>query len=219
MIERLVGQCVLRHPHGIILDVGGVGYGVEMTAHAVSRIQELESLTLWIYTHLSEDALRLFGFLTHEERQLFSILLSISRIGPKLALSILSALEAKRLVEIVEREDAATLAKVPGIGAQSAKKFILELKPMLEKQMPTWLFEAKSSSGQRMGGHGAPREVMRDVRLALENFGYKDREISPILKRFERSASELNLSEMIRVALQELAKGPQGVYTKEEEIF
>ena len=219
MIERLVGQCVLRHPGGIVLDVGGVGYGIEMTSNTVTRIQDASTLTLWIYTHMSEDSLRLFGFLTHEERQLFALLLAVSRIGPKLALGILSSLDARRLVEIIEREDAATFSKVPGIGAQSAKKFILELKPKIEKQMPTWLFSGVTQTLQVEGAHSATGALYQDLRSALENFGYKDREIMPIVKRFERKGSKASLSEMVRLALQELTTGARSNAAIEEDIF
>lgn len=219
MIERLVGQCVLRHPGGIVLDVGGVGYGVEMTANSVARMTDGSSQSLWIYTHLSEDALRLFGFLTLDERQLFALLLSVSRIGPKLALGILASLDAKRLVEIVDREDAATLSKVPGIGAQSAKKFILELKPKIEKQRTLGLFANNTSF---MGIEGAKAEgagIFQDLRSALENFGYKEREYAPIVKRLEQQDVRQNLSDLVRIVLQELTNGTRGASLAQEEIF
>jgi Holliday junction DNA helicase RuvA len=219
MIERLVGQCVLRHPGGIVLDVGGVGYGVEMAANSIARVSDGSTQTLWIYTHLSEDSLRLFGFLTMDERQLFALLLSVSRIGPKLALGILAALDARRLVEIVEREDAATLAKVPGIGAQSAKKFILELKPKIEKHRSMGLF---ASAPTFVGVEGAKAEVggvYHDLRSALENFGYKEREYAPIVKRLEQQGKKQELSELVRIVLQELTNGSRGGSLAQEEIF
>lgn len=219
MIERLVGQCVLRHPGGIIVDVQGVGYGVEMTTSTVARIQDGSSLTLWIYTHLSEDALRLFGFLTHDERQLFGLLLSVSRIGPKLALGILASLDTRRLIEIIEREDAATLSKVPGIGSQSAKKFILELKPKIEKQLASGIFTGSQTISRMEGGQAEASAPYLDLRSALENFGYKDREIIPIIKRFELQSTKLSLSEMVRLALQELTTGSRGVSAVDEEVF
>lgn len=219
MIERLVGQCVLRHPGGIVLDVGGVGYGLEMTANSVAMVTEGSTQTLWIYTHLSEDALRLFGFLTMDERQLFALLLSVSRIGPKLALGILGSLDARRLVEIVEREDAATLSKVPGIGAQSAKKFILELKPKIEKQRSMGLFASTATFGGIEGAKADTGGIYQDLRSALENFGYKEREYAPIVKRVERQGIKHNLSDLVRMVLQELANGSRGSSLAQEEIF
>jgi holliday junction DNA helicase RuvA len=219
MIERLVGQCVLRHPGGIVLDVGGVGYGIEMTANSVARMADGSTQMLWIYTHLSEDALRLFGFLTLDERQLFALLLSVSRIGPKLALGILGAMDARRLVEIVEREDATTLSKVPGIGSQSAKKFILELKPKIEKHRSMGLFASTPSFGVVEGGKSDTGGTYQDLRSALENFGYKEREYAPIVKRLERQGQKHDLSDLVRIVLQELANGSRGASLAQEEIF
>lgn len=219
MIERLVGQCVLRHPGGIVLDVGGVGYGLEMTANAVARIADGSTQTLWVYTHMSEDALRLFGFLTIDERQIFVLLLSVSRIGPKLALGILGSLDARRLVEIVEREDATTLSKVPGIGAQSAKKFILELKPKIEKHRSLGLFVGTPTFGTVEGVKPDTGGTYQDLRSALENFGYKEREYAPIVKRLERQGHKHELSDLVRIVLQELANGSRGASLAQEEIF
>ena len=206
MIERLVGSCAQKTAQGIILDVQGVGYGVEMTEPTLARLQVGQALTVWVHTHVREEALRLFGFLTYDERQLFTLLLSVSGVGPKLGIGILSHVDSATLLDAVERDDSELLENVPGIGSRQSKKIILELKPKLPKlsgialtspTAPQALFGATKS-----GGIGP--EVLKDLRSALENFGYKEKEYAPVLKRLEKDSKDQDLASLIRSALAEL---------------
>lgn len=206
MIERLVGTCAHKTPAGVIIDVQGVGYGVEMTEGAMARCQVGQPLTLWIYTHVREEALRLFGFHTYDDRQLFALLLTVSGVGPKLGIGILSHVDSAALLDAVERDDGAVLEDVPGIGARQSKKIILELKPKIPKltgialaapQAPQTLFGATKTQG-------ISPEVMKDLRSALDNFGYKEKEYAPVLKRLEKDTKDKDLQGLIRTALSEL---------------
>jgi Holliday junction DNA helicase RuvA len=206
VIERLVGTCAHKTPHGIILDVQGVGYGVEMTELAQAKVQVGQPLTVWVYTHVREEALRLFGFLSYDERQLFALLLTVSGVGPKLGIGILSHVDSATLLDAVERDDAEILENVPGIGARQSKKIILELKPKVPKlsgialtapSAPQTLFGATKAGG-------ISPEVLKDLRSALDNFGYKDKEYAPVLKKLEKEAKDLDLAALIRTALAEL---------------
>jgi len=237
MIERLKGQCVLKHATGIVLDVAGVGYGVEMTQTALARVVESdESLTIWVHTHVREDALRLFGFLTKEERMLFGLLLSISEVGPKVALAIVGGIELGLLVDAMERDDAELLRAIPGVGPSKSKKITLELKPKLLKLVEAGVLRSgrtpQAAVAWPVQATLAPdlRLLFVDLKSALENFGYKDKELAPLLRRFEQQLPSRDLAELIRLALGELTgarrsapasgKGtPESSRTDDEDLF
>ncbi len=218
MIERLVGQCAVKQASSIIVDVNGVGYGVEMTEAGLARLSVGDTVTVWVHTYVREDALRLFGFLVHEERQLFHLLLSVSGVGPKLAMGILSGVDARQLIDAVERDDSDLLETVPGIGQRQSKKIILELKPKLAKIAG---IVANSPAPPVVGAskaNGLSAETLKDLKSALENFGYKEKELLPLLKKLERQAPDQNLQALIRMALAELT-GSQTTTTKNQEIL
>ncbi len=206
MIERLVGTCAHKSPLGIVLDIQGVGYGVEMTEPTLARLQLGQPLTVWVYTHVREEALRLFGFLTYDERQLFALLLTVSGVGPKLGIGILSQVDSATLLDAVERDDSEVLEAVPGIGARQSKKIILELKPKIPKLTGIALSAPSALQGLSGAtkGTGISPEVMKDLRSALDNFGYKEKEYAPVVKRLEKDPKEQNLADLIRSALAEL---------------
>lgn len=230
MIERLSGVCVLKQTSGIVLDVGGVGYGVEMTPRSIASLADGQSLVLWTYTHVTQDALRLFGFPTTAERQMFALLLSASGLGPKIAMAILAHFEPFQLAGIIEREAAELLEDVPGIGARQSKKFILELKPKVTKLRASGSLAAAPSSepifALRAEGaaarSGLDEAMLRDLKSALENFGYKDKELAPLLRKYERKAPTQELQGLIRMALSELtgaARTADSTAKTSEELF
>ena len=222
MIERLVGTCVLKQAGALVLDVAGVGYGVEMTDPALAGIQDGQDLTVWVHTHVREDTLRLFGFLTHTERMVFHLLLSISGVGPKVAMAILATVPLAQLIQAVERDDSALLEEVPGIGPRQSKKILLELKPKVDKLAGIGLLEraeAKAAPAMKAGAattlfdavnQPLPKTVVADLRSALENFGYKEKELLALIKRFERQPPARDLASLIRLALVELTGGMVG---------
>ncbi len=206
MIERLIGTCAHKSPTGIILDVQGVGYGVEMTEPSLARVPLGQPLTVWVHTHVREEALRLFGFLTYDERQLFALLLTVSGVGPKLGIGILSHVDCAALLGAVERDDSELLEAVPGIGARQSKKIILELKPKIPKLTGIAL-SAPAALQTVLGatkGTGISPEVLKDLRSALDNFGYKEKEYASVVKRLEKDSKEQDLAGLIRSALAEL---------------
>lgn len=197
-----MGECIKKHSAGIIIDVNGVGYGVEVTPVAGARIVEGEVITLWIYTHMNEDSTRFFGFLTHEERQIFAMLLGVNRLGPKIALGIMSTFSSVQLVEMIEQENAVMLSQVPGIGLQSAKKFLLELKPRLLRsslKLGGWDSRVESlSSRQGQFASQSLGSLLKDVKSALQNLGYKEREILPVVQILESEYQAIGSSEDIK---------------------
>ena len=162
MIASLKGAVLSKKPEGIIVDVGGIGYHVSIPLCSLGDIPEPgEDVFLHTYTHVREDALQLFGFLSEEEKKVFTSLLGISGIGPKLGLAILSGMPVTRFVESVQNEDVALLSTIPGLGKKTAARLILELKGKL----PSLETEETGTAGA-----GSASE---DAISALVNLGYK----------------------------------------------
>jgi Holliday junction DNA helicase RuvA len=131
MIARLRGKPVANTPDGLILDVGGVGYLVHATPAAVRKGESADEITVDTYLHVREDAMQLYGFADREERELFVQLLSVSGIGPKVALAIVSGSPAAELRRAIVREDAARFQAIPGVGKKTAERIVLDLKDKL----------------------------------------------------------------------------------------
>src|SRR5438270_11478046 len=133
MIAHLRGKLIAKSPNQVIVEAGGVGYELNITIPTFSGMPALDSpVALHVYTHVREDALALFGFLRRDEKQLFERLLSVSGIGPKLAITILSGMEAEALVAALRANDVARLTRIPGIGRKTAERMVLELRDKLE---------------------------------------------------------------------------------------
>lgn len=128
MIARLRGQAVARTPEGLVLDVGGVGYLVQATPSALRSADGGGEVTVETYLHVREDALQLYGFADHAERELFVQLLAVNGVGPKVALAILSGSPAAELRRAIVTENVARFQAIPGIGKKTAERIVLELK-------------------------------------------------------------------------------------------
>jgi Holliday junction DNA helicase RuvA len=131
MIARLRGKPVANTPEGLILDVGGVGYLVHATPAAVRKRESTDEITVDTYLHVRDDAMQLYGFADREERELFVQLLSVSGVGPKVALAIVSGSPAAELRRAIVREDAARFQAIPGVGKKTAERIVLDLKDKL----------------------------------------------------------------------------------------
>jgi Holliday junction DNA helicase RuvA len=201
MIAALTGRLASKAPAHITLDVQGVGYEVFIplsTFYALPDQNELISLS--IYTHLREDAIQLFGFITAQEKDAFVLLIGISGIGPKLALSVLSALSIPDFVSAVQAGDVEKLETVPGIGKKSAARIALELKDKIGR-LPMVASVHSEAHG------GIMSRVDEDALSALVNLGYKTAEVKDVLKRVAQGRPEaLPLKDLIREALKDLAK-------------
>jgi holliday junction DNA helicase RuvA len=191
-----------KAPSHLALDVQGVGYEVFIplsTYYNLPNVQD--SLTLSIHTHVREDAIQLFGFSTPQEKDAFVLLLSVSGIGPKSALGILSALPVSDLVSAIQSGDVEKLETVPGIGKKSAGRLVLELKDKLIKLHPALV----PSDAQLLKG----RDVEFDDALsALTNLGYRTSDAKEALKAVQQvRPGPLTLQELIRESLKKLARG------------
>jgi holliday junction DNA helicase RuvA len=133
MIAHLRGKLIAKHPNQAIVEAAGVGYDVTISVPTFTELNALGSeVALHIHTHVREDAIALFGFRRMEEKQLFEKLLSVSGIGPKLAITILSGMPAGDMVSAIRGNDVAKLTKIPGIGKKTAERMVLELRDKLK---------------------------------------------------------------------------------------
>ena len=165
MIAHLRGKIFSKSPSAVVLECGGVGYELAISVATYTELGEVEAqASLHVHTHVREDALLLFGFKELTEKRLFEKLLTISGIGPKLAITVLSGISAERLVGAIRGGDHATLTKIPGIGKKTAERVVLELKDKLD-DMTGWA-PAREPAVPMMGA------VAEDVLSALVNLGY-----------------------------------------------
>lgn len=202
MIASLTGRLAFKSPSQITLDVQGVGYEVFIPLSTFYSLPDInESTSLRVHTHLREDAIQLFGFLTATEKGAFILLTGISGIGPKLALSVLSTLSVTDLVSAIRSGDMEKLATVPGIGKKSAGRIVLELKDKVERLQAVPAAVATVTGDQSL-------RVDDDALSALVNLGYRAQEAKDIIKRITQSqADPMPLKDLIRETLKELARG------------
>jgi Holliday junction DNA helicase RuvA len=202
MIAALTGLLASKAPTHITVDVQGVGYEVQIPLSTYYGLPDLNQTTsLRIHTHLREDAIQLYGFLTSQEKGAFVLLTGISGIGPKLALSVLSALTVSDLVSAIRAGDVDKLVSVPGIGTKSAGRIVLELKDKVERLHPGLVRDSELASG-------TSSQIVDDAQSALVNLGYRTSDVSQAVKRLARSSAEpLPLKDLIRAVLKELTGG------------
>ena len=193
MIAELTGALVRKSPARIVLDVGGVGFGMLVPLSTFRALpEEGESVRMFTHLHVRDDALDLFGFLTIEERAIFRELISVSGIGPKLGLAVLSGLSPDVFRRAVIEEDLGLLTSVSGIGKKTAQRMIVELKEKLSG------IDVSSIGG--VGGPGL--EDAGDAVLALVSLGVNRVSACEAVLRVQREAgSDLPIEELIRRAL------------------
>ena len=206
MIGRLTGRVIERRPDHVLLDVGGVGYTVQIPLSTFYALSEdgASPATLHIHTHVREDALQLFGFADPEERAVFRLLIGISGVGPRLALAILSGIGAGELRGAVVRQDRPRLQRIPGVGKKTAERLLLELRDKLgagREASAGPAGEAGSWAGEAAGG------VRGDAISALVNLGYA-REVArrAVEAALEAQGGDLPIERLIREALSGLVR-------------
>lgn len=186
-------------PYLAVIDCGGVGYACRTTNHTISHLQKGEKAKLYTYLNVREDAMELYGFISENERSCFEMLLGVSGVGPKAALSILSATTPEGLAMSIITGDEKSLTAAPGIGKKIAQRIILELKDKLAKEQ---------SSFSAQGGGAVPVSLPGDkgneAAAALAVLGYGSQEISLALKGVDMDA--LPLEEIIRQALKKMVR-------------
>jgi holliday junction DNA helicase RuvA len=162
MIAHLRGKLISKHPNQVIVEAGGVGYDVTISVPTFSELPALGvEVSFFIHTHVREDMLALFGFLRAGEKQLFEKLLSVSGIGPKLAITILSGMPVDAMIAAIKGNNVASLTRIPGIGKKTAERMVLELRDKLD------------AFGVPPDAVTAASPVEEDVISALVNLGYQ----------------------------------------------
>jgi len=200
MIALLTGRIASRNPDAVILDVNGVGYRVQIPFSTFYALPDNGTLlTLNIHTHVKEDAIHLYGFLSPEEKQFFQLLLTVSGVGPKLAKDILSNIQPDELASALVRGDINRLSAIPGIGRKTSERLILELK---DKVIKLGLVTASSKSSTLAPADPSVRD---DVASALINLGYKEAVVLRTLAEFE-AESDLSMEQILKLALKRLMK-------------
>lgn len=201
MIAQIKGQVASVSSESIVLDVQGVGYELlcSLSTLAELQVQAMNSLgayaksgdiLLYVYTHVREDALQLFGFLSLEEKKMFTALLKVNGIGPKSALNILSGATLNQIHTMIEQEDVKGLSKLPKVGKKSAEQMILTLKGKL-------VLNSSESVPSKLGD-----PVLQDVSSALVNLGFKPQDVEKVVASLDPS---VGLQEGIRQGLTALS--------------
>lgn len=195
MIAYLKGHIEEKASDNVLVDVGGVGYKVEVSSQTLEQLQSAGSeVKLLVYHHITESDQRLFGFFTSDEKTLFEKLITVKGVGPKLGLTILSGLPAANLIAAITQSDAVALSRVPGIGKKTAERIILELREKLADYVST----VSSVATRPTSGNEAIQ--------ALESLGFKTKDAEQAVVKVLTEKNDLTASQVIRSALSLLNK-------------
>jgi Holliday junction DNA helicase RuvA len=200
MIARISGILIQKSVTHCVVDVQGVGYRIIVPLSTFYELpEESQTVILNVHTHVREDAINLYGFLTHQEREVFQLMISVSGIGPKLAINILSGIAAGELLKAVTGNDLKRLTGIPGVGKKTAERMILELK---DKAARIGIEPAIAGTA----GVKAGDELKDDALSALVNLGYKGSMVKDVVDRIVRETPEApSLDYLLKQALRVLA--------------
>ncbi|HEY7412082.1 MAG TPA: Holliday junction branch migration protein RuvA [Vicinamibacteria bacterium] len=196
MIASLEGRVLRKGPQEVVVDVGGVGYRVLIPVSTFYRLgDEGSRVSLLVHTHVREDALQLFGFASPTEQALFERLIEVAGVGPKLAINILSGIEAPDLVQALRQGDLARLTRIPGVGRKTAERLVVELRD----RMPVVAAPADVPAAP---AGGTSRD---DLLSALLNLGYSRGEAEKGVERVLREGGDGRFEDLLRRALRAVA--------------
>jgi holliday junction DNA helicase RuvA len=198
VIAHLRGRVLRKNPQEVIVDVAGVGYKVAIPVSTFYRLgEEGAEVSLRVHTHVREDALALYGFLTAHEQDLFERLIQVAGVGPKLAVNILSGIEAAELAAALRGSDVARLTRVPGVGKKTAERLVVELKD----KMPPVLTPSEAAETL------PPSTPKEDLLSALAHLGYSRGEAERGVDRALRDDGDGRFEDLLRRALQIVSSG------------
>jgi holliday junction DNA helicase RuvA len=192
MIGYLTGKIISSKPTQILLDVNGVGYTVNISINTFEKISEKEIISLFIHTSVKEDSITLFGFFTQSEKEMFELLISISGIGPKLALSILSGINVDDLKLAIGNGNVSRLIAIPGIGSKTAERVVLELRNKVDAIKVDGMIKEISAKEEAIA--------------ALSTLGYQRQISEKVIRDLLSENPNYSLEELIRKALAGLNK-------------
>ncbi|MCP4790368.1 MAG: Holliday junction branch migration protein RuvA [Gammaproteobacteria bacterium] len=199
MIGRLQGLIILKQPDQILVDVNGVGYEVEISFNSYCQLPETNQ-SACVHTHLivRDDAHLLFGFASLDERALFRLLIKINGVGPKLALAILSGMEAPALATCVQNQDVATMVKIPGVGKKTAERLVMELRD----KMGAWQGDSRpAGTVPVVSPMTATASAQEEAESALINLGYKPVQATKAVAAAVNERPDGASADLIRLAL------------------
>jgi Holliday junction DNA helicase RuvA len=207
MIAHLSGTLLAKHATSVIVDVGGVGYEVTIPVTTFYDLGEAgEAVRLQIYTHVREEALQLFGFRTLRERELFTLLISVSGIGPKSGVAMLSGLSADEIVSAIRSNNLARLTSIPGVGRKTAERLVIELRDKMPKLSSPALDEEMAAGAA--AGAAPTEDALRDDTLsALLNLGYQKASAEKAITHAIGEGGDLSVEVLLRRSLRHLSKG------------
>ena len=207
MIASLRGTLSEKAAGSCVVETSGVGYLVSVSTHTARSLPEIGQ-PVFLHTHqvVREDALQLFGFTDLEERRLFELLITVSGVGPKVALAVLSGLTPKVLARAIREENLAQLVAIPGVGRKTAERLVVELRDKLE------LAEVATSAAPTVERGLLPKfERFDDAVAALVRLGYSPAQAQDAIRKIAASADDLSLEALVRQALARLSKTAAGV--------
>jgi Holliday junction DNA helicase RuvA len=201
MIALISGKIVYKGISHVIVDVQGVGYRIFIPLTTFYELPEAgQIITLHVHTNVKQDAINLFGFYTVQERDLFQLMISVSGIGPKMSMNILSGISAQELLRAISGGNVEKLVNIPGVGKKMAERLILELKEKVIKKM---MMEKMPAADDQ---HQAREIIIEDVLSALVNLGYKSNVAKDALdKAMHSSEEELGMDKLLKKTLKILA--------------
>lgn len=200
MIGCLIGEVFALEAPTVLLNVNGVGYEIDTPLSTFCQLQKGQKVTLWTHLVVREDAQQLYGFSDAQEKIIFRTLLKVNGVGPKMALGILSTLSVDMLIHTVEHGDVKTLVKVPGVGAKTAERLMIELRDRFKAFSSTVVSNNSTSTQIQFTGNSAVAEA----EAALQSLGYKPLEAQKLIQAVKADFTEA--SDIIRAALKSLNK-------------
>ena len=200
MIAHLNGKLLSKSPQSVVVDTAGVGYHIHVPLSTFYQLpDEMETVSLHVYTHVREDMLQLFGFQTETEKEIFLLLISVSGIGPKLALNILSGIEIAELLSAIVSADSERISAIPGVGKKTSQRITLELKEKVSDIAEG--IEVRPREKVQIRN----KEIFDDALSALINLGYSSKSVKVILENVLRNDNDINLDTLLKEALRNLA--------------
>ena len=203
MFEYIFGKLAIKKVDYVAIDINGLAYKIYISLKTFEKLNEIgKDEKLYIFTNVKEDDISFYGFKTQNERELFRELITISGVGPKLAIAILSTFEVQEVIEIVSIDETKIFTKVPGLGLKKAQKIILDLKDKVKKLNISESFEEKNKNSQ-ISFKSEVLILKEDLKLALDSLGYQNEDISKWITD-EELCEISDISEVIKIVLQKI---------------
>ena len=207
MIGYLAGTLLSKQPTSAIIDVGGVGYEVAIPVSTFYELGENGSaVQLRVYTHVSQDAIRLYGFKTTRERELFLQLISVNGVGPGLAIKLLSGMNADEMIAAIRTNNLVRLVAIPGVGRKTAERLVVDLRDKIAVLSSPALEEEFAAKTAAAGSSSSPDAMRDDAMSALTNLGYQKVAAEKAVKNAIDEGGELSVEVILRRSLRSLAK-------------